>query len=149
MNTSETANSRVSLINQMRGISPDFWPYPIPKFLGMELIEVKEGYAKVQVTVKKEWLNPSGIAHGGILVTLMDEMMGLCAYTLNMPTPYSTINLTADFFKSAAGGATLIAEGKIVKAGKLVINAEAVVWNDKGEMVCKSGSNLIAINRKA
>jgi uncharacterized protein (TIGR00369 family) len=149
MSTSSTENTRVSLLKQMKGVSPEYWPYPIPKFLGMEILEVEEGYAKVKVVVKKDWLNPSGIAHGGILITLMDEMMGLCAYTLNMPTPYSTINLTADFFKSAAAEAILIAEGKIVKAGRQIINAESIVWNEDGKIVCKSGSNLLSINKKA
>jgi uncharacterized protein (TIGR00369 family) len=149
MTASTSENPRVALLRQMKGVSPDYWPYPIPKFLGMELMEVEEGYAKVKVVVKPEWLNPTGIAHGGILVTLMDEMMGLCTYTLNMPNPFSTINLTADFFKSAAPGSVMIAEGRIIKSGRQIVNAESVICNEAGQMLARSGSNLLAINKKA
>lgn len=142
-------NLRVKLLSQMIGISPDYWPYPIPKMLGMQLLEVGEGTAKVKVVVKSEWLNPTGIMHGGLLVTLMDEMMGLCAYTLNMPAPFSTINLTADFFRSAKAGEELIAEGRMIKAGRQIVNAESSIFNSEGKLVCKSGSNLLAVAKKA
>lgn len=141
-------NERIQLLSQMLNMDPKFWPYPIPKMLNMKLIEVQEGYAKVEVIVQKEWLNPVGIMHGGLLVTLMDEMMGLVGYTLNLPNAYATINLQADFLKSVTAGETIIAEGKICKSGKQIVNAESNVYNTKGQLICKSGSNLVAITKR-
>lgn len=142
-------NPRVELLSKMIGVSPDYWPIPIPKWLRMELVEVTEGAATVKTVVQPEWLNPLGIMHGGILVTLMDEMMGLCGYTLNNPQGYATINLTADFLKSAKQGDTIIAKGKVIKKGMQIIHAESTIENTKGEIIAKSTSNLLAINKKS
>jgi acyl-CoA thioesterase len=36
------------------------------QWLGIEVLEVKEGTCKLQMTVRKDMLNGFGIAHGGI-----------------------------------------------------------------------------------
>lgn len=145
----ESDNPRVALLKKAIGLGSDIWPIPIPKMLGMELLEVSEGSAVTQLNVKKEWLNPLGIMHGGYLVMVMDEMMGLAGYTLNNPQGYATINLTADFLRSVREGEVIIAKGKVVRKGIQIIHAEAVIENQKGEIVAKSTSNLLAISKKS
>ncbi len=43
------------------------------KWLGIEIVEMKAGYAKLQMTVRKEMTNGFGIAHGGITYSLSDS----------------------------------------------------------------------------
>jgi uncharacterized protein (TIGR00369 family) len=147
--SNESENPRIALLRKAIGMGPDIWPIPIPKMLRMELLEVSEGEALVKTTVKNEWLNPLGIMHGGYLVMIMDEMMGLAGYTLNHPHGYATINLTADFLRSAREGDVLLAKGKIIRKGMQIIHAESVIENAKGDIVSKSTSNLLAISNKS
>jgi uncharacterized protein (TIGR00369 family) len=145
----ESENPRVALLKKAIGLGSDIWPIPIPRMLRMELLEVAEGRAVIKTTVQKEWLNPLGIMHGGFLVMVMDEMMGLAGYTLNNPQGYATINLTADFLRSAREGDVLTAQGNVIRKGMQIIHAESVIENEKGEIVAKSTSNLLAISKKS
>jgi acyl-CoA thioesterase len=43
------------------------------QWLGIEVLEVKEGFAKIKMTVRKEMLNGHGVAHGGISFSLADS----------------------------------------------------------------------------
>lgn len=43
------------------------------QWLGIELLDVKAGYAKVQMTVRPEMCNGFGIAHGGITFSFADS----------------------------------------------------------------------------
>jgi len=43
------------------------------QWLGIEILEVKEGFARVQMTVRDEMLNGHQIAHGGISFSLADS----------------------------------------------------------------------------
>ena len=43
------------------------------QWLGIEIIEIKDGYCKLKMTVRKEMLNGFQIAHGGIAYSLADS----------------------------------------------------------------------------
>lgn len=43
------------------------------QWLGIEVLEVKEGFAKIKMIVRKEMLNGHGVAHGGISFSLADS----------------------------------------------------------------------------
>ncbi|MCO5232778.1 MAG: PaaI family thioesterase [Chitinophagales bacterium] len=140
-----TPNERISLLSKMIGTDPKFWPYPISRNFNLRLLEVKEAYVKMQTTVQKDWLNPLQIMHGGYLITLMDEAMGLCVYTLNHDKKFATINLNADFFASSKEGDIIIIIAEIEKVGKQAIHASARIENEAGRILTKSSSNFFAL----
>lgn len=43
------------------------------QWLGIEIIEIKEGYSKISMQVRKEMINGLGIVHGGICFSLADS----------------------------------------------------------------------------
>ncbi len=43
------------------------------QWLGINLVEIEQGYAKVSMTVRPEMTNGFGIAHGGITYSLADS----------------------------------------------------------------------------
>ncbi|WP_421763217.1 hydroxyphenylacetyl-CoA thioesterase PaaI [Ekhidna sp.] len=43
------------------------------QWLGIEILDVKEGFAKIKMTVRKEMLNGHSVAHGGISFSLADS----------------------------------------------------------------------------
>ncbi len=49
------------------------------QWLGIQVIEVKEGYCKLQLTIRKEMLNGFGIAHGGITYSLADSALAFAS----------------------------------------------------------------------
>lgn len=49
------------------------------QWLGIEVLEVKEGSCKLQIQIRKEMLNGFGIAHGGITYSLADSALAFAS----------------------------------------------------------------------
>ncbi len=49
------------------------------KWLGIEVVEVKKGYCKLKMTVRKEMLNGFDVAHGGITYSLADTCLAFAS----------------------------------------------------------------------
>ena len=45
---------------------------PFARFLGIELLELCEGYSKMTLTVEEQMLNFHGVPHGGVIFSLAD-----------------------------------------------------------------------------
>jgi acyl-CoA thioesterase len=52
---------------------------PFSKLLGMQLIEINEGFCKLEMKVTKDMLNGFGIAHGGITYSLADSALAFAS----------------------------------------------------------------------
>lgn len=52
---------------------------PFSKLLGMRLIEINEGFCKLEMKVTKDMLNGFGIAHGGITYSLADSALAFAS----------------------------------------------------------------------
>ena len=66
-------------------------------WLGMELIEVDEGYAILSLTVEKHHANGHGICHGGITFALADSAFAFACNSRNQSTvaQHNVISYTA------------------------------------------------------
>ena len=49
------------------------------QWLGIEVVELKDGYCKLNMTVRKEMLNGFQIAHGGIAYSLADSALAFAS----------------------------------------------------------------------
>ncbi len=49
------------------------------KWLGIEIVEVKEGYSELKLTVREEMTNGFKIAHGGITYSLADSALAFAS----------------------------------------------------------------------
>ena len=52
------------------------------QWLGIKLLDAKEGYCVIQMNVRKEMLNGFAIAHGGITYSLADSALAFASNTL-------------------------------------------------------------------
>jgi acyl-CoA thioesterase len=89
----------------------------IHDLFGIEVLEVKEGFARVKARVKREFLNIHGTAHGGFIFTLADVAFGLA---VNYDSPRMAISINMNFIKPAFEGDELVAEAKVEGGGKRV-----------------------------
>ena len=86
------------------------------QWLGIEVLEVKEGYSKIKMTVRKEMINGFGIVHGGIAFSLGDSAF---AFACNNRNNLSVALDTAiNFTKPVHVGDELVAEAKEIHNGK-------------------------------
>ena len=49
------------------------------QWLGIEIVEIKDGYCKLEMNVRKEMLNGFQIAHGGIAYSLADSALAFAS----------------------------------------------------------------------
>lgn len=136
-------NQRVQLLQNQIGKEKWQYEYPLMDWLKAQVIAVEEGKIEIQFTVEKYMLNPIGILHGGIMATMLDEVMGAACFTLGRPVGYATINMNVDYLSPAKIGEKVIAKGIVVRAGKTVVHVKAELVNEDEKLLAKATSNLI------
>ncbi|MDN5344650.1 MAG: acyl-CoA thioesterase [Clostridia bacterium] len=81
-----------------------------PNFLGIELLELAPGFARVAVTLKENMINLHGIGHGGAIFTLADTALGLASNSHGNPAV--ALAVTINYLAPARVGTQLIAEAR-------------------------------------
>ncbi|MDV2989879.1 MAG: PaaI family thioesterase [Dehalogenimonas sp.] len=109
---------------------------PAWQLLGIKLVELDDGYAKVSLTLKPEFTNFVGSVHGGIIVTLADSAFGYAVNALHYPTVAAQFN--THFLNPAYPDSELTAECRVVKAGKRAIMAEISVEDATGKLIARA-----------
>ena len=103
------------------------------QWLGISVLEVREGYAKIQMTLREEMLNGFGIIHGGIAFSLADSAF---AFACNNRNSLSVALDTAiTFTKSTNPGEVLTAEAKELHNGRSTGLYLITVTNQQAEQV--------------
>jgi acyl-CoA thioesterase len=77
--------------------------------LGLELLEVRPGYARMQMKVRDDFLNGHGICHGGLMFTLADSTFAFACNSYNINTVAAGCSI--EFLRAVKGGDVLTAEG--------------------------------------
>lgn len=80
------------------------------QWLGIEVVDVAEGYCKIKMTVRKEMVNGFGIAHGGIAFSLADSAFAFACNSDGKVTV--ALDTSMSFPKAVKVGDTLTAVGK-------------------------------------
>ncbi|MEO5984893.1 MAG: hydroxyphenylacetyl-CoA thioesterase PaaI [Ferruginibacter sp.] len=86
------------------------------QWLGIEVLEVNDGYSKIKMTVRKEMINGFGIVHGGIAFSLADSAFAFACNNRNVLSV--AMDTSISFLKPVHVGDNLIAEAKEMHNGK-------------------------------
>jgi acyl-CoA thioesterase len=78
------------------------------KWLGIEVLEIKKGFCKLKMIVRKEMTNGFNIAHGGISYSLADSALAFAANAYGMQS--ISIETSILHTKKVMSGDTLTAE---------------------------------------
>ncbi|SAL76487.1 phenylacetic acid degradation protein PaaD [Caballeronia telluris] len=77
--------------------------------LGIEILEVRPGYARLQMNVRPDFLNGHDICHGGLIFTLADSTFAFACNSYNISTVAAGCSI--EFLRAVKGGDRLTAEG--------------------------------------
>ncbi|MDB5227230.1 MAG: phenylacetic acid degradation-related protein [Bacteroidota bacterium] len=137
-------NARIEFFKNQIGKDKWAFDYPLMEWLKAQVLEADESHVKMQFTVEAYMLNPIGMLHGGVVATMLDELMGAAGFLLGRLTGYATINMNVDYLYPARLGEKITGEGRIIRAGKTVLHAESKLHNAGNRLLAKATSNLIA-----
>jgi acyl-CoA thioesterase len=103
------------------------------QWMGIIVLEIKEGYSRIRMTIRKEMVNGFGIVHGGIPFSLADSAF---AFACNNRNNLSVaLDLTITFTKPVNVGDEITAEAKEVHNGRSTGVYLINILNQKGEQV--------------
>jgi len=103
------------------------------QWMDVKVLDIKEGYSKIQMTIRKEMVNGFGIVHGGLPFSLADSAF---AFACNNRNNLSVaLDVTITFTKAVNVGDTLMAEAKEVHNGRSTGVYLITVTNQKNEQV--------------
>jgi uncharacterized protein (TIGR00369 family) len=108
---------------------------PFASLCGVEALGFENGKTRLRLALKPEHGNNLGIAHGGVICTLLDIAMGTAA-RCTIGVPVMTLDMQTSFIGPGRG--VLIGEGRVLRAGRSILFCEAVVTaEDTGELIAK------------
>ena len=107
---------------------------------GIEIEDVKPGYAKCRLDIDHRHLNAQNFVMGGAIFTLADFTMAVAANAAGVPAVSLNLNIS---YIAPASPPSLFAEAKCVKDGRSVCFYEVSVKNAAGNVVATvSGSGF-------
>lgn len=103
------------------------------QWMQVQLIEVREGYSKISMEIRKEMVNGLGIVHGGITFSLADSAF---AFACNSRNNLSVaLDVTISFTKAVSIGDVLTAEAKEIHNGRSTGVYLITIINQKNKQV--------------
>lgn len=135
----------IDYLRQVRdGLLP---PPPIAQVFGMRFAEVEDGRFSVTCDPREAFFNPLGTVHGGLACTMLDTALGCATHsTLPAGTGYTSIDITVSYLRPVLPTAgPLTATGTVVKRGRRVAFAEAVLTDAAGTAYASATSSLLVI----
>ncbi|MCG2869405.1 MAG: PaaI family thioesterase [Vulcanisaeta sp.] len=110
---------------------------PLLNFIGLEFVEIGDGYVKARFPYKREILRRGGMVHGGVVMTVIDTVLGTAVMTVNDGIDQYTAELKVHFLEPLINGPFTV-EGRVIRAGRHLAVAEAHVY-DTNNKLCALG----------
>ena len=116
------------------------------QWLGISIIEIKEGYSKIKMTVRAEMINGFGIVHGGIAFSLADSAFAFACNNRNVLSV--ALDTSINFLKPVHVNDELIAEAKELHNGKSTGLYHITITNQKEHVVAVFKGTCFRTNKK-
>lgn len=115
---------------------------PYHDLLGLHLLEWRDGFARMYCDTGPQHFNRSGIVHGGVTLSLIDQTAGFSGLWCSVPGNIRkavTLDLDCRFTGQISGG-RIIAEAKVVSRGRNIFFVRTEVSDADGKMVAFGSS---------
>lgn len=109
---------------------------PFAESLGLELLSCADGKAELRLEVDAEHLNFWNVAHGGVLMTMLDVAMAHAARAAphghGEPAGVATVEMKTSFMRPAEG--RLRATGTLLHRAATMAFTEGSVFDESGRL---------------
>jgi len=111
---------------------------PANKYLGLKILELKEGFAKIHIPFKEDFIGDylQKRWHGGIQASIADSAGGIVALTCmqNFNDKVNTIDIRVDYLHGSEPK-DLFAEAEIIKDGKRIIKVDVKLYHNNKKII--------------
>lgn len=118
---------------------------PFGEWFGVEKVEFGDGECTMWLPLHDHHLNPGGIAHGGVLATLMDMTIGLALRTTMGPKgAHVTTNLTINYLRAALPG-MIRSHGRAVHVGGRLSFGEGTLHDAEDRVLARGTASFLNV----
>ncbi|MEW9673559.1 PaaI family thioesterase [Ammoniphilus sp. 3BR4] len=117
------------------------------ELIGIQIEDIREGYAKLSVSVDDKLLQSGDFVHGGVLAVLIDSVIASAIRTvLDQGKMAVTAEMNVNFLRPAKKG-KLIAEGQLVNKGRLLMVGTGDVKDEEGRLLATGRATFAVQDR--
>ena len=138
-----TLNAAVSTSTSFRA------SHPFIKDLGVEFLESGAGRSRIALQLAERHLNSWSVAHGGVIMTLLDVAMAIAGRSLDPNAGGGvTVEMKVSFLQPAAAGSRLTASGHAFHQSSTMAFCEGEIHDGDGRLIAKSLGTFKYIRRR-
>ena len=119
---------------------------PFVKLLGFDLTRFEGGESTILYTPKPEHANSFAVAHGGVVMTLLDVTMATAARSAQAEMGVVTIEMKTTFMRPSPLG-LLTAKGKLIHRTATMAFTEASIYDEAGRVCASSTGTFKYVKR--
>ena len=112
--------------------------------IGASLAAIEAGASEIRLPYRADLTQQKGFVHGGIIGMIADSAAGYAAYSL-MPQSASLVTVEYKMNILAPARGSLVARGKVIKAGRTLTVARAEVYAEDGTHVASMQQTLMML----
>jgi uncharacterized protein (TIGR00369 family) len=122
---------------------------PLMSTLGCQLVDVSDGFARIELVPSERLFSPTHAVHGGVLSTVLDAAMGAAVLTtLDGKSGYTTATLTVHLTRAITPRTLkIVAEGWVVHRGRRLVTTEGRLSDEQGRLLAH-GSATCALTER-
>ena len=110
---------------------------PFAEKLGVRVGHKRAGDVGLELDLQEEHLNAWHVAHGGVVMSVLDIVMGLSAKSLDdASTGATTIEMKTNFLMHATGH--IFARGLAQRAGRTLVYVDGELRNHSQELLARA-----------
>jgi uncharacterized protein (TIGR00369 family) len=116
---------------------------PFAKLLGIEIESMEPGHAVLSMQLREEHMRNHGIAHGGVVATLIDSSMAMAITPLLAENESTvTVDLTIHYLRPVKVGVAR-STARVVRGGRRVITVSAELFSEDGKLAATAMSTYL------
>ncbi len=122
---------------------------PFVNDLGVEFLAHDTGHASIALQLHARHLNSWNVAHGGVIMTLLDVAMAVAGRSLDPSAGGGvTVEMKTSFVQPALAGSRLTASGHAFHRSSTLAFCEGEVRDETGRLIAKSMGTFKYIHQR-
>lgn len=119
---------------------------PFAKYIGMELLEIKEGFALGRINFEKQHENIYGGMHGGCAYSLADTIAGIAASTYGEYV--TTLDASINYLLPVENTEYVYCRAKVLRHGKKISVIRVEIMNDAKTILIDGSFTFYNLGKK-
>jgi uncharacterized protein (TIGR00369 family) len=127
--------------------------FPFFRLIGLDVVDLEPGWSKTRLEHRPDLAQPAGIMHGGVIASVIDSGI---AHALLLTERFQelrdqggaliSVDLRVKYLRPVSEG-VIVCESKVLRLGRQIIHAEAVVTNTEGKDVARGDATYMAVTK--